>query len=244
MSDQTAKTATREGDSTADRLAMAALHLFDRDGFDATTIDDIAAAANVSRRTFFRHFPRKEAVILLEQSVIHAEFRARFEKRRPGVSVLDEFIAGVPSLLRAAARDPERLKLRVKLIRTVPELAWTERDADGVTIEMFAAAYSAELGGRPADRVRAFAVGSAVVAAANAALAESVEGGDALALFNAAAASIRGWAPAAPTRPAVAVVQVPAGLSDEDAADLIREALAPSQAAGGRKTAGRRPHAG
>jgi AcrR family transcriptional regulator len=225
MSADAGKRRARDSDSTADRLAVAALHLFDRQGFAATTIDDIAAAANVSRRTFFRHFPRKEAVILFEQAAIHDGFRKRFENRRAGVSVLDEFIGGVPTLLREAGRDPERLKLRVKLIRTIPELAWTERDADGVTIEIFAAVYAEELGGRPEDRVRAVAVGSAVVAAANAALAESIEGGDALLLFEAAADAIRGWAPVALTRPAVAIVQVPAALTDGQVAELIRAAL-------------------
>jgi len=40
-------------------LAAAALGLFTRNGFDATTLEDLAAEAEVSRSTFFRFFPAK-----------------------------------------------------------------------------------------------------------------------------------------------------------------------------------------
>lgn len=216
----------RGSDGAADRLAEAALRLFDRKGFGETTIDDIAAAANVSRRTFFRYFPRKESVILFEQAYIQAELRGRLESPRLGVSVLDEFIESVPRILRQATRDAARLRLRVKLIKTVPELASTERDADSTTIDKFAAAYAAELGGGAENNVRAMAIGAAIVAAANAALDASLDGGDPVALFEAAAGSIRGWAPARRTRPLVAVLQVPEMLSDEAAGALLRQAMA------------------
>ncbi len=48
---------------TREALAEAALELFSRQGFEATTVDQIAKAAEVSRRTFFRYFPSKEAAL-------------------------------------------------------------------------------------------------------------------------------------------------------------------------------------
>ncbi|HST42211.1 MAG TPA: TetR family transcriptional regulator [Conexibacter sp.] len=49
--------------ATWQTIRSAANELFDRDGFDAVGIDQIVAAANVSRSTFFNYFPTKEAVV-------------------------------------------------------------------------------------------------------------------------------------------------------------------------------------
>jgi len=50
-------------EATRQRLADAALALFLESGFDNVTVDQIAKAAGVSRRTFFRHFNSKEKVV-------------------------------------------------------------------------------------------------------------------------------------------------------------------------------------
>ena len=47
-------------------IEQAALQLFDQVGFDGTTIDDIAAAADIAPRTFFSYFPTKEDVVLAD----------------------------------------------------------------------------------------------------------------------------------------------------------------------------------
>ena len=52
----------RKREATHRRLAEAALELFLKDGFEATTVDAIAAAAGVSRRSFFHYFDSKEAI--------------------------------------------------------------------------------------------------------------------------------------------------------------------------------------
>lgn len=55
--------ADRSG-STRRRLADVALGLFEANGYERTTVNEIAAACGVSHMTFFRHFPRKESVLL------------------------------------------------------------------------------------------------------------------------------------------------------------------------------------
>jgi AcrR family transcriptional regulator len=52
--------------SVRERLERAGLDLFQRQGYERTTVRDIAAAAGLSPRTFFRHFGSKENVVFAE----------------------------------------------------------------------------------------------------------------------------------------------------------------------------------
>jgi AcrR family transcriptional regulator len=53
----------RKRQQTRERLTRAAMALFLERGFEATTLDDIAAAADISRRSFFHYFASKEDVV-------------------------------------------------------------------------------------------------------------------------------------------------------------------------------------
>src|SRR3954468_5616123 len=72
-------TRERRRDRTRRDLAQAAVRLFEERGFDGTTVDDIADAADVSVSTFFRLFPRKEDVIFFDLPERLEAVRADFE---------------------------------------------------------------------------------------------------------------------------------------------------------------------
>ena len=107
------------------RIAQVAVQLFEREGFEAVTMDDVARAASISRRTLFRHFAAKadlvwtgtdELIGLLKQlAAAHAE-----RKLAPRALVAELF---VPVL--ALLDDPDTAEFarrRLKLIAGTPML--------------------------------------------------------------------------------------------------------------------------
>lgn len=64
---------TRKCKDTRDRMAKMALMLFERHGYEAVTMEQIAVAADVARGTLYNHFPLKEAVLAYG---IHAELQS------------------------------------------------------------------------------------------------------------------------------------------------------------------------
>jgi len=72
----------RRASETRARIAEAALELFTTNGYDETTIDQIAGAAGVGRRTVFRHFATKEAM-LFDHLSVRRDFALRRLQERP-----------------------------------------------------------------------------------------------------------------------------------------------------------------
>lgn len=107
---------------TAAQLEEVALRLFLERGFDATTVDDIAAAAEVSRRTFFRYYASKEDVLLSDHPRQLAELRAALAARPPSEPILAALREAIMSMTGNYEEDRERLLLRAKVMRGTPSL--------------------------------------------------------------------------------------------------------------------------
>jgi len=78
----------RKRQQTRERLTRAAMALFLARGFEATTLDDIAAAADISRRSFFHYFASKEDVVFAWQEEITAALIAAVAARPASESML------------------------------------------------------------------------------------------------------------------------------------------------------------
>lgn len=159
-------------------LIDAALDLFDRNGYEQTTIADITAAAEVGARTFFNYFASKEDLLFPEsdarvRSTLDA-IAARDPREGPA-EVLLRALRGVGETSDEMA-SPQAV-LRLKLMRTVPAVRGrtlqVQMDAQREIARHLAAAYPDTL-----DEVKAAAVTGAFIGAITGALQVLLEGID------------------------------------------------------------------
>ena len=113
----------RKKRQTRDDLIEAAARLFAERGFDETTTEDIAEAADVSQRTFFRHFPSKEAVLYGGDEEAEVGFRNAIAGRPTDEPPLVAVSAALRTLTASYAGDPERTFLQAKLAAAYPSVS-------------------------------------------------------------------------------------------------------------------------
>src|SRR5437763_16505683 len=102
------------------QLELIALRLFTERGFDETTIEQIAAAAGVSRRTFFRYFDSKASALWGEFDAEVEAIRAALAAVPPAVPMMDAIRRAVVAANHYRAADIPELRTRMNLIISVP----------------------------------------------------------------------------------------------------------------------------
>jgi AcrR family transcriptional regulator len=107
-------------------LAAAAMELFAAKGYEATTVDEIAAAAGVARRTFFRHFRSKEEAIFPDHDDTLVRAEAVLNAAPAHEHPLDTVCRGIKEVMRMYAAKPAVSVARYKLTREVPTLREAE----------------------------------------------------------------------------------------------------------------------
>jgi AcrR family transcriptional regulator len=187
--DQLSRPGLRERKKARTRAAIQreALRLFEQQGYAETTVDEIAAAAEVSQSTFFRYFPTKEELVAydaLDQVLVDA-----FRAQPPELGPLDALIA---SLATARAQlEPqawEQEQRRHRIFTAHPELR-SRMVGEGVrSLDMLVRLF-AERTGRDADDFEVRALAGAVVGVSIPLLL--AEHDDADAYFDAIARAIR-----------------------------------------------------
>ena len=178
---------------TREALEGAALDLFDRQGFERTTIEEIAYACDVSPRTFFRYFANKEAVLFLDADEKRAELVARLMARPAGEPPLQSIRAGVTDTVAALELDRERVRTRSRIMAASPTLQnhriQIEQSWDDALLDALLARRKRSAGGPTRFELRL--VASTATAALRAALATWLdEGGSLVKRVDAAFAAI------------------------------------------------------
>lgn len=149
-------------------LRLIALRLFAERGFDNTTIEQIAAEAGVSERTFFRYFTTKASVLWTEFETEVQTIRASLAAVPGDVPLMDAIRGAVVAANHYHADDVPEMRMRMHLIATVPALSFSAAEH----YEAWERAISEFAGRRldqPADSLYPLTIGRAALAACRAA---------------------------------------------------------------------------
>src|SRR5215469_16593436 len=154
--------------TSARELELVSLRLFSEHSFDETTVERIAAAAGVSKRTFFRYFDSKADVLWHAFDGEVRALRAAFTAVPGDIPLMDAIRQVVVGVNQYRAEDVPELRTRMNLIGSVPALqasAAQHYDAWERAVSEFAAARL----GQPADSLYPLAIGRATLAVCRAA---------------------------------------------------------------------------
>src|ERR1700758_689119 len=134
----------RKKQRTRSMLIDAAVRLCEKQGYEGTTVDQIAAVADVSPRTFSRYFATKDAVILALVDDMVDAIAVQLVKQPPELTELDALLAAHIAMIRAtttAAEDgftTDRLKTTARIVTSsgALRLVASEFRTHAVTLEL------------------------------------------------------------------------------------------------------------
>jgi AcrR family transcriptional regulator len=149
------------------QLSAAAITLFQARGYDQTTVDEIAEAAGVARRTFFRHFRSKEDAVFPDHDECLRRVREHLDAADPARSPFDVMASAAHLVLAMYAEDRELAVRRYRVTREVEPLREREITTTSRYQRVFAEYLYRRLRGRDQQRLVQEVAGAVVVATHN-----------------------------------------------------------------------------
>jgi AcrR family transcriptional regulator len=154
---------------TAREIARVAIRLFAERGFDAVTVDEIAAAVGISARTFFRYFANKEDVVLQFQRRLNERLVDAFEARPPEEGAVTALRNAYIFTSTVAPEDREELLLLGRFLEDSRPLLARARGEQAVPDADLVLAMSKRLGIDPERDALGETIAAAMAAVASAA---------------------------------------------------------------------------
>lgn len=140
----------RRRTQTLDHVAATAMRLFEAQGYDATTMEQIAQQSDVAKGTLYNHFPTKEAILA---HWVHLELVVDAQRLHEAIDPKEGFTEQLTGLLDASADWSERYRaylldyFRFRFLNIESELGGgdrsTPRDLSGLFEALIAAAQQA-----------------------------------------------------------------------------------------------------
>ena len=156
---------------TSRELFLAAFELFGSQGYDNTTVEQIAERVGISKRTFFRYFANKEDLVLGNLEHTATLLGMAMGERPPGEPMWLSLRRSFDFFVEATTQDPQRVSDNIRVVRTSPALKATQLGK----LQLWQAALMPELTRRVTTEqefpeMRASAIAGAALACLDAAL--------------------------------------------------------------------------
>ena len=123
------------------RLAKAAMELYGEQGFEQTTVAEIAARAGLTERTFFRHFADKREVLFYGMEMMRDLLVRAVAAAPAAATAMDAVGAAFEAAGSMLQENPERVRLRDAIVSANAEL----RERELTKLAAFAAAIAGAL---------------------------------------------------------------------------------------------------
>ena len=141
----------RKKEQTRRAIEDAAFRLFEERGYSATTVADIAEAADIAPRTFFAYFPSKEAVVFGDFEDTFGTLETRLNERPDGENTFEGLRAWIGELIDSDRPVDDREVVRRRLVCDNESLESHERHIMGRFERLVAVNVARDLGDDPDD---------------------------------------------------------------------------------------------
>jgi AcrR family transcriptional regulator len=160
---------SRSRESLRAEIAEVAFKVFAERGFDQVTATEVAAAAGISRASFFRYFESKEDAVFVVQEKMGVNVADALRRRPGGEDAWSALRRALDIVVATYQRDPDEALARLRLIRRTPALRSHQLDRLQQWKEVIGRALAERLGVR-GDDIKVDALVGAALGALDAAL--------------------------------------------------------------------------